>query len=472
MTSAFSQNSLCTYTVNAEPMANFPLAIDDMTLAFHLGIRNKNLWWLLGLRNQGKAYNCFGIPEFRSDGSFKKIRKIQEPMPELKKVHTVLNGLFSSLPLPKCVAAYVRGLKPADAALQHIRPSFWFPQDPEAYEQILYKDLTVALEAVAAMKDLYANAAEEFKEEIAEVEIPATQAKDLWLQFKKERKTIDADQAELEADPRYKKVPRFEQSHDPTSPAGYFYHQPIVAVHLDITNFFNSIRASWIRKFFCEKVGYSHYVSALLATLCTVKIKEQDRSGNEVEKRFLPQGSPLSGSLSNLVGYHLFGENIESLLRQHSPDWAFTVYSDDIILSHPDQTIAKEEVEKVKDTIIKIVEDAGFEINKQKTWIQRSKFDRIVVLGCVVNERLNLPKHVYKGIKSLLHNCLEYGWESQKHAVANRTAEGVVQYARGMKEYVKQVRPDYYEELDHLFNLALEKFPLTERLTLVMTNKD
>jgi len=37
---------------------------------------------------------------------------------------------------------------------------------------------------------------------------------------------------------------------------------------------------------------------------------------------------------------------------------------------------------------------------------------------------------------------------------------------------VKQVRPDYYEELDHLFNLALEKFPLTERLTLVMTNKD
>jgi len=452
MTSAFAHNSLSTYVVNDELREGFPLAIDDMTLAFHLGIRNKNLWWMLNLRNEGKAYNCFGIPEFRSDGTFKKIRKIQEPMPELKKVHGVLNGIFSSVPLPKCVAAYVRGLKPADAASQHVRPSSWFPQDVGAYEQVLHARHQELLTTGDAEK--------------------TAQAFDTWHNFRRASKTFAATQVDLDDDPRYKKIARYETSHDPLSPAGWFYHQPTVVMHLDITNFFNSVRASWIRKFFCDKVGYSHYVSALLATLCTDKIRERDRNGVDVDKRFLPQGSPLSGSLSNLVGYHLFGETIESLLADLSPDWVFTVYSDDIVISHPDQTITNEAVEKVRDTVIKIVEESGFEINKKKTWIQRSKFGRIVILGCVVNEKLNLPKHVYKGIKSLLHNCLEHGWESQIHAVDNRTAEGVVQYARGMKEYVKQVRPDYYEELNHLFEAAIKKFPLSEKLSLVMINKE
>jgi hypothetical protein len=395
------------------------LIIDKNSLAFHLGIRRRTLEFLLLLRNSGPqgtknyrhgkslpdgtvvdepflyAYKCFTINKIR-DGVVVKARPIQEPMPLLKNVHRVVNSLLSNLPYPKPVIAYVKGLSIADAVEQHVRASYWLPK-------VLVEDRDKA-------------------------------------------KFI-----ELEADPRYKKVSRLKESHVPTSEDGWFFFQPFVEVHLDIANFFNSVRASWIRKFFEEDVGYSHAVSYAFAQLCTVKWDER--------RRFLPQGSPLSGSMANMVAYQRFGRAVEEFLKTQSPDWIFTIYSDDISMTHPDLTVTQEQIDLVVKTVIGLVEEAGFKINAGKTRVTRSKNAKVKMLGCVINEKLNVEKSTFNRVKRTLCACIDNGWSS----VANGQDLKLRQYLVGKMQSIRQIRQDRYEILNALYLEALKAHPITPR---------
>jgi hypothetical protein len=308
MTTGFAQNHLARIQIKSSIQDGWPLIIDSNSMAFRIGIKNRTLWNNIRLINSGKAgykrkdntliqaYKCFSIKDYYPDGRLKKKRFIQEPNERLKYIHKSLNGLFSSVKLPSPVTAYIKGLPFVAGAVQHVRDSRWIPEDPVDPGDISLKQY-------------------------------------------------------LDADKRYVKSVRHAISHDPKSAKGYFYHQPIVEIHLDIKDFFNSINASWVRHFFFKGVGYNHLVSGLMATLCTVKMKN---------RRFLPQGSPLSGSLANLVAYQRFGQTVQQVLDRHSKEWVWTIYSDDLHVSHPDNTITQEDVIKMRDTIKQIIEDAGF----------------------------------------------------------------------------------------------------------------
>lgn len=397
----FAKNRLTKFRVSLDVKAGWTLIIDDNSLAFRLGIRNKTLQYLLRLRNKGEvglkkkqgemafAYHCFSNKILNEDGTVRKERPIQEPMPLLKNIHKVLNGLFSDREFPQAVTAYVKGLSIDMAARQHVRPSYWYAKS------------------------------EKIPKEVAE-------------------------------DPRYTKVKRHKIEHDPTSEEGLFYFQPTIQIHLDIKNFFNSIRASWVRKFFYDEIGYCHNVAFALAQLCTVKIKE---------RRFLPQGSPLSGSLANLVAYQRFGGKIEELLATLSPDWVWTIYSDDIVMSHPEQTITPEQVLAVKDAVSKLVERAGFRINQDKTTVKNSKEERLTILGFTVNEKLNIQKSTYTALKSLLTNCVSQGWDAQARRLHVKNGIAVLQYVRGKLQSIRKAVPERYAELDQIFQKALQAFP-------------
>lgn len=395
--SAFKDCSLVKLEFSDNINHGFPLMVDDTTMAFHLNIRAKTLWYLLHKRNQKKAYKCFAIPQYNEDGSLKKMREIQEPMPHLKTIHSMLNRMFSRVQVDPAISAYVRGKNCADAARKHVRESFSFDADSE-----------VGLAEKALLND-----------------------------------------------DRYTLKETVEHSHDPKSKKIRVYHQPICMLKMDIKNFFPSIKASWIRNYFTEEVGYSHYVAGLMATLCSVKREIKSRNRDSIEVRHLPQGSPLSGSLANLIGFHRFGKQIKALLNEHSDDWVFTIYSDDIIITHPSNTLSDEEAKLIQGKIKKIITNSGFQVNDKKSLIKRSYKDKIKILGCIVTDKLNVPKEVKNRLANKIHNCKTKGFDSQ--CSDNQTVQGLVMHLKGMIEYVKSIRPDIAKEFTAKLNEAVEE---------------
>ena len=429
---AFSKNFLFEFKFHDEVAPGFPLIIDDTSLAYRLGKDTKQIWYYIksieGMlvdreKEPIQVYKFCSIPQFREDGTIKKFRHIQIPDPGLKSVQKSLNNLFTSVELPKSVAAYVRGMKPADAAEQHVRPTYWFPQ--------------------------------------------ATISQDL----------IDR-MSELDKDPRYKRVKRHKEEHDPSSTEGWFYYQPLVTIHLDISNFFNSVRRSWIRKFLTDRVGYSHYVADLISVLCCVK---------KDDRYFLPQGSPSSGSVANHVANWMFGETIQEGLDSHSSDWVFTIYSDDIVMSHPDLTISDEEVDRIKNVVIGTVEGSSqkvypdkkpeevpkLSINQKKVRVVRTKNSRVKILGCVINEKLNLPKEYIQKTRTILNNCINHGWGHEMATFDVNSPARVREILRGTLQYIRQVNEDKYKELNALFKDAesINKVADTETTVLRETTE-
>lgn len=99
-----------------------PLAIDDMSLAFHLGIHNRTLWWLMHSRESLNAKDCgyqvFDIPK---RGRGKGRRNIQNPRKRLKAVQRlVLSRFLEPFPVGPHVGAYVPGRSCMDTARQHV----------------------------------------------------------------------------------------------------------------------------------------------------------------------------------------------------------------------------------------------------------------------------------------------------------------------------------------------------------------
>lgn len=332
--SCFSTTSLQVYKYNDNIKPEMPFAVDDNSLAFHIGIRNKTLWYLIKEKNN--LYKCFKIPQKDKQGNFKKYRYIQAPVDRMKSVHTVINGILSKIPLPDNVAAYVPGKNCAYTAKKHVGKE--------------------------------------------------------------------------------------------------------IVIGMDIKDFFNSTKRSWIRRYFYEDAKYSHQVASILADLCTYK-------------NFLPQGSPLSGYLANLVAWHRFGRRIKTLLDNMDPNWAFTIYSDDVTLSHP-EALDNEKVDSIVNEIYNIIESSGYSVNKKKTRILRREV-RQKVLGCVVNEKLNIPRNSYNKIRCLIHNCKFSSFDAQAERCGKKNGGAVIQYIRGMLQYFKQVREDRFEKLNADFEDAL-----------------
>lgn len=101
----------------------FPLhPVDDVSLAFSIGIRTKTLWWLILstdidlIEKKKGSYNRFPIP--KGDGSY---RVIHEPRPALKNIQkALLVTYFNPLPVGNHVGAYVVGRSVQDTARAHV----------------------------------------------------------------------------------------------------------------------------------------------------------------------------------------------------------------------------------------------------------------------------------------------------------------------------------------------------------------
>ena len=136
---------------------SLPKAIDSMSLAHALGIRNKTL--MHQVVNRDKQYTVHKIPK-KSGG----LRVIHAPSDQMKYVQSrVLETLFGPLEYPDHVAAYVKGKTTRDSAAVHagkpilivIDLKDFFPSTRRSWiRQILYNEFGYTHRVASLLADL------------------------------------------------------------------------------------------------------------------------------------------------------------------------------------------------------------------------------------------------------------------------------------------------------------------------------
>jgi len=185
-----------------------------------------------------------------------------------------------------------------------------------------------------------------------------------------------------------------------------------VVIRLDLESFFHSIHAGRAYGAF-RTMGYPEEVARALTAICTHRTpadvraaappdKARARSDERLRTPHLPQGSPTSPALANLVAYRLD-------VRLRALGETYTRYADDLVFS----------VDRYRESFVtyvrSIVRDEGFVVNARKTRVQR-RAQRQVVGGVVVNSHPSIARDELDRLRAVLHNCARGDPEAENRA--------------------------------------------------------
>ncbi len=159
-----------------------------------------------------------------------------------------------------------------------------------------------------------------------------------------------------------------------------------LVINFDIKDFFPNITYADILRLFVY-MGYKKDVAHLLTKLCT--------NASNV----LPQGSPASPAISNLILLKL--DKRLSCLAE-TIDCDYSRYADDITFS------GKKTIKNIVPLVKRIIFDEGFEINENKVRLQYS-YQRQEVTGLIVNKKISVSHRVTKELDNAIYFCSRYG---------------------------------------------------------------
>jgi len=175
-------------------------------------------------------------------------------------------------------------------------------------------------------------------------------------------------------------------------------------LNLDLHDFFGSINFGRVRGLLIKDKDFSLHpaVATILAQIACYK-------------NALPQGSPCSPVLSNLVARSLDLRLVACAKRY---GFWYTRYADDLTLSTGLKTIPRSialedpnqgtHAWRLGSSILKTVKESGFSVNDKKTRMQYRRA-RQVVTGLVVNSRVNVRREYRLEIRAMVHNLLTKG---------------------------------------------------------------
>lgn len=157
-------------------------------------------------------------------------------------------------------------------------------------------------------------------------------------------------------------------------------------LNMDIKDFFPSIGFEKVFRVFSYH-GYTKEMSYILAKLCTYR-------GS------IPQGSPASPCLSNLVCLKL-DARLSSLAKKYEAN--YSRYADDITFS------GNAGIKKIEQITEMILGEEGFQVNPQKTRIAY-KYQRQEVTGLIVNgEDVRVSKQYKRLLYQEIYYCMRFG---------------------------------------------------------------
>lgn len=177
-------------------------------------------------------------------------------------------------------------------------------------------------------------------------------------------------------------------------------------LNIDLKDFFHSFDRKWV------KYGFSYEpfnlsgskakeeLAFLLASLCTHPFEIDGK-----EKTVLPQGSPASPTLTNILCKKL-DRRLTGLAKRFGA--TYTRYADDITFSSQNNIYTDETFNNELKRIIE--EDQNLIINPKKTRLQKAGY-RQEATGLIVNEKVNVHRRYVKQIRMWLYYWEKYGYE-------------------------------------------------------------
>jgi RNA-directed DNA polymerase len=182
-------------------------------------------------------------------------------------------------------------------------------------------------------------------------------------------------------------------------------------------------------------------------------------------RRYLPQGSPTSGHLANLV-FRSVDAEISKLVGRVG--FTYSRYSDDILLSTKSVTFDRKLAVKLIHQIQVILNRQGFTLNRSKTRIL-SPGSRMAYLGMLLDGRVTrLPRQVRARIAGALRDIVKFGFDDQAIRFENgltrispkdssiRTANSNYwSYLHGYICWVELVDPVFFLKLSQIYKKDL-----------------
>ena len=175
--------------------------------------------------------------------------------------------------------------------------------------------------------------------------------------------------------------------------------------NIDLNNFFPSICISRIYDSLQKNISWGNKIISNYELMSIVNQISELSTFKTTENsiKVLPQGSPLSPILSNIVCFEM-----DKDLSETSKEYGvtYTRYADDITFSSMINSFDVGNIFLKKITMI--IEKYDFSINDKKTRLQ-NKDKRQSVTGLVVNEKVNVKRIFIKELRSLIHLVNKYG---------------------------------------------------------------
>ena len=171
--------------------------------------------------------------------------------------------------------------------------------------------------------------------------------------------------------------------------------------NVDIKDFFGSINFGRVYGFFVKNKDFAltESVAKILAAIACHEGK-------------LPQGSPCSPVISNLIGQIL---DIRLAQLAHRYGCSYSRYADDLTFSTNERifpsAIALSKIDHswaVGAALSKIIENAGFQLNPKKTRMQYLN-SRQEVTGLIVNRRINTRPEYRRLARAMTHQLVTTG---------------------------------------------------------------
>jgi RNA-directed DNA polymerase len=209
--------------------------------------------------------------------------------------------------------------------------------------------------------------------------------------------------------------------------------------NLDLEDFFGSINFGRVQGFFLKDKNFSLHpkIATILAQIAC-------------RKSALPQGSPCSPVISNLVG-HILDIHLTKLAARNG--CTYTRYADDLTFSTNKQVfpelIAKQSPSASHSWVAgtelhALIAKSGFVINARKTRMQYCD-SRQEVTGLVVNRKVNVRREYRHVVRSMVHRLLTTGTFQHPIMAINSqgakhiTSEGKIAELHGMLGFIHGV---------------------------------
>jgi len=203
-----------------------------------------------------------------------------------------------------------------------------------------------------------------------------------------------------------------------------------VIINCDLENFFPTLSYPRVKGLF-KSLGYSAEVATVLAILTTeAETKEVVLDGEKLYlytgNRYLPQGSPASPMITNLICRKL-DKRMKSVA--HMFGFTYTRYADDMTFSSSEYTY----IHNMMNYIETVTYEEGFVLHPKKTKIIR-KGSRQEVTGIVVNEKLSINRKELKNFRALLYQIEQSGVEGKSwHGKSENLMASIWGYANFIK---------------------------------------